>query len=81
MGCEIRNRRKIEMPAKEDDLEESLLSQDTVFEQVGRKRGQDQVEGECSSRPKRQFVSCPFCVRTFPDQEKLKGHLKVHVDI
>lgn len=80
-GVRFETRRKIEMPAKEDDLEESLLSQDTVFEQVGRKRGQDQVEGECSSRPKRQLVSCPFCVRTFPDQEKLKGHLKVHVDM
>ena len=80
-GVRFETRRKIEMPAKEDDLEESLLSQDTVFEQVGRKRGQDQFEGECSSRPKRQLVSCPFCVRTFPDQEKLKGHLKVHVDM
>ena len=43
-GVRFETRRKIEMPAKEDNLEESLLSQDTVFEQVGRKRGQDQVE-------------------------------------
>ena len=47
---------------------------------MGRKRGQDQEEGECS-RTKRQLVSCPFCVRTSPDKDKMNGHLKVHVDI
>ena len=33
-GMRFETRRKIEMPAKEDDLDESLLSQDTVFEKV-----------------------------------------------
>ena len=64
----------VEMVDKED-LNNTMLREDPLIMKVGQKQSREDDDTMQSKRIKRSLVSCPFCIRTFTDQNSLKKHM------